>query len=73
MIKKIMIKKMKLKLIKILQMINLNKREINYSQSFSLPIILSYLDINIPDNASTLTKYSFSVFFIKFNSFTLFH
>jgi len=54
-----------LKVMIILQMIIrlLNKTEINYSQSFSLPIILSYLDINIPENASILTKYSFSVFF----------
>jgi hypothetical protein len=36
--------------------------ENNFSKSFSLSLILSYLDINIPDNASTLTHWSFSVF-----------
>jgi len=39
--------------------------ENNYSKSFSLPLILSYLDINIPDNASTLTQWSFSVFLLS--------
>lgn len=39
--------------------------ENNYSKSFSLPLILSYLDINIPDNASTLTNWSFSVFLLS--------
>lgn len=37
-------------------------QENNYSKSFSLPLILSYLDINIPENASILTHWSFSVF-----------
>jgi hypothetical protein len=69
MIKKIK-KKMKINLmiIKILQIQMMIKRKIrknNYSQSFSLAFILSYLDINIPENASTLTKYSFSVFLLS--------
>lgn len=59
--------KLNLKVMIIRQMIIrlLNKTEINYSQSFSLPFILSYLDINIPENASTLTNYSFSVFLLS--------
>jgi hypothetical protein len=40
-----------------------NKKN-NLSQSFSLAFILSYLDINIPDHASTLTHFSFSVFLL---------
>jgi hypothetical protein len=36
-----------------------------YSQSFSLPIIFSSLDIKISDNASTLTQYSYSVFILS--------
>jgi hypothetical protein len=38
------------------------KNRINYSQSFSLALILSQLDINITENTSKLTQLSFSVF-----------
>lgn len=40
-----------------------NKKN-NLTQSFSLAFILSYLDINIPDQASSLTHFSFSVFLL---------
>jgi hypothetical protein len=35
------------------------------SKSFSLPVIFSFLDIKISDNASTLTQYSYSVFILS--------
>ena len=35
------------------------------SKSFSLPVIFSFLDIKISDNASTFTQYSYSVFILS--------
>jgi len=63
----ILINKMKMNLL------NKIKNQINYSKSFTLAFILSCLDLNINENASTLTNYSLSVFFIKLSSYALFH
>jgi hypothetical protein len=54
-------------LINKMKMILLNKikNQINYSKSFTLAFILSCLDLNINDNASTLTNYSLSVFLLS--------
>ena len=51
-------------IIKIITQMKINKQN-KYNQSFSLAFILSCLDININDNASTLTNYSFSVFLLS--------
>jgi len=49
--------------------IQLNKMKIknqnNYRKSFSLAFILSCLDLNINENSSILTKFSFSVFLLS--------
>lgn len=37
----------------------------NLIQSFTLPFILSNLDINIPENASSLTNVSYGVFLLS--------
>jgi len=44
----------------------------NVSQSFSLAFILSFLDINIPETASTLTHFSFSIFLLALVSLLCF-
>jgi hypothetical protein len=70
---KIMIKwkiKMVIKLMKIKNQIA--NRKLSLSLSFSLYTILSLLDIKIPENASTLTQFSFSVFLLSLVSFLCF-
>jgi hypothetical protein len=44
--------------------VKVNKR-VDYNYSFLLPLILSYLDINIPENATPLVNYSFNVFVLS--------
>ena len=45
------------------QKLNLKKDGIKYS--FLLPVILSKLDINLSDNASTFVNYSYGVFLLS--------
>jgi hypothetical protein len=59
-----MMKKITPLILKIMIIRQLKNNKTNYSQSFSLAFIFSYLDINISENASTLTNYSFSVFLV---------
>jgi hypothetical protein len=56
----------------VLKMIKMNliplimhKKFYKHSESFSFAFILSFLDITIPDHASTLTQFSFSVFLLS--------
>jgi putative copper export protein len=68
-IKKMKIKKMKIKKMKIKKMIlQVIQKAINKNsliQSFSLPFILSNLNINVPENASSLTNVSYGVFLLS--------
>lgn len=49
----------------ILQIIQKAIKKDNLIQSFTLPFILSNLDINIPENASSLTNVSYGVFLLS--------
>jgi hypothetical protein len=48
------------------------KDKVSLSYSFTLPLILSKLDINISDTDTTLIKFTYGVFLIKFSGFLCF-
>ena len=45
--------------------IHLIKNKNKFYYSFSLPLILSYLDINIPEGSSSITNLSYAVFLLS--------
>jgi len=45
---------------------------LNKKQSLFLPAILSYLDVNLPDNSSTIVELSYAVFLLSLIAFLCF-